>query len=134
MFRFMPQSGSKNTYRLLPEAGKHTLVVTDNLDTEKWSAGAAALLYAGQFDLTSLVVDILANPQIRVIVIDSAGDDIVEQVTRLKSSKLGEGLTAPIKGEHLALVNQYIDVYFEQYHGKFPLPPFYPSPIKYDIE
>lgn len=130
----MPQSGSKNTYRLFPDNKKHTLVISDQLDTEKWSTGVSALVEAAELDLTSLVVDLLANPQIRVLVLDTRDETVREKVRGIKLPALKDQLRGDIKTEHLALVSQYVDVYEDEYFGTFPLPPYFPSPIKYDIE
>lgn len=130
----MPQSGSKNIYRLFPDNKKHTVAIVDTLDTEKWTQGVSALIHADELDLTSLVVDLLANPQIRVIVLDTKDTGVKDKVRSLKLPALKDQLTLTIKDEHLALINQYVDIFEDEYYGTFLMPPYYPSPIKYVID
>lgn len=97
----------------------------------RWASKACASLGdSGKF-LPDLVRDLLANPHVRIVVFHGAacGRDAYEAFWR-GTDDPGWGI-AP---DHLALVRQFVDLYDDDFMIKGPMPPYWPTRIRYTKE
>lgn len=95
----------------------------------RWGRAAAAAVAAGAFGY-DLLRDLLANPQIRAIVLDA-----VCAACAAPWRSWFEGVDDPaldrVDAEHRALIRQYVDLFDDEYQAKGPLQPWWPSRIRY---
>lgn len=123
---------SKLGYQTLEPSAQALVVYPTVLSPDtirgRWFRRAAASLPDDKVDVREVVRDLLANPQIRIIVFDgnvanrAAWDDFW----------LGTGYPEwGIDQEHLALVRQFVDLFDDDFGIKGPLQPFWPVRIRY---
>ena len=95
---------------------------------KRWAKRACAIFeFPADGDLSDIVRDVLANPQIRGIVFDGAGPG------RAVFQTFWTGRDVPSWGiveAHLKLVRQFVDLYDEDCYCR-PLQPFWPERLKY---
>lgn len=98
---------------------------------EKWKPRAAAgFEFLSGGDVLDVVRDLLANPQIRAIVfdgIDSGGRGLFEAFWK---GPLPPDLQG-IEPAHAEAVQQFVDLYDEDCSMLYPLPPFWPTRLRY---
>lgn len=124
---------SSLSYELMePTAQVLVVVCPERLSKEeteaRWSRRAAAAIHDSSEIVRDVVRDLLANPQIRIVVFDgpacgrAAWDDFWH----------GKGFPAwGIDHEHLALVRQFVDLFDDDFGVKGPMQPFWPVRIRY---
>jgi hypothetical protein len=95
----------------------------------KWQGRAAAFFeFHAATDLPSLIRDLLANPQIRVVVVDGAG-------ARVALDDFWHGTeVVHVPGvalHHVELVRHYVNLFDEDCRLFGPLPPYWPHRLRY---
>lgn len=95
----------------------------------RWETRAAATFsFTEADDVCDVVRDLLANPQIRAIVLDGSG----KAEDKLRAFWARQ--TTPnwkINEEHLELVRQFVDLFNEDCGFHKPQQPFWPQRLKY---
>jgi|SRR5580704_1080461 hypothetical protein len=93
-----------------------------------WGSRAAALAPDSAQFLKDVVRDLLANPQIRVIVFhgSTCGREAYDHFWR--SSIVPDW---GISGEHLTLVRQFVDLFDDDFLIRAPMAPYWPERITY---
>lgn len=98
--------------------------------TEKWKdRAAAAFEFKPGDDLMDIVRDLLANPQIRIIVFDGAGP------ARDVFAAFKNGGRLDLQGvaeNHVDAVRQFVDFFDEDCFIRDALQPFWPTRLKYE--
>lgn len=93
----------------------------------KWESRAAAVFMLTTRDApVDVVRDILANPQIRALVLDNAGPAGEDIRLIWKDTSF---LTTVVSKEHLSLVRGFVDLFDDDYRLFSKQPPFWPRPI-----
>ena len=95
---------------------------------ERWAERAVAIIGDSSRYLRDIVRDILANPQVRAVVLDG------EICAREAYDKFWLGKEDPgwrIDMEHLNLVRQYVDLYDDDCTWRVTPQPFWPVRIAY---
>lgn len=122
---FMPVSLIE--YRLL-DPDQQLLVCTLSTETtaahvaEKWATRAAAAFKFEEYDdISEVVRDVLANPQIRAVVFDGVGRGRAPFLAFWRREKQLEG----INEEHLEMVRQFVDLFDDDCHFHKPKQPFW---------
>ena len=138
MVEFSALPNSKIFYFISPENKNHVLVCT--LDTpimekaDKWKTGVSALFnLRTREQIGYLIRDLLANPQIRVIVLDGVGDAVKRDLYAFWNNELTlrDLDITDISEEHVTLLQQYVDIYEDEYKGYMTMTMYSPEPIKY---
>lgn len=97
---------------------------------EKWKGRAAAsFAFEPGDDLMDIVRDLLANPQIRIIVFDGAGP------ARIVFQAFKDGGDLHLQGvaqNHVDAVRQFVDFFDEDCGIRDALQPFWPTRLKYE--
>ncbi len=95
--------------------------------TAKWGKRVAAAVDDDPANVRDVVRDLLANPQIRIIVFDgpTRNRDVWEDF------RYGPMPDWKIDQEHLTLVRQYVDLFDDDFFIKGPMQPFWPLRIRY---
>lgn len=97
---------------------------------EKWKdRAAAAFEFRPGDDLMDIVRDLLANPQIRIIVFDGAGP------ARIMFEAFKRGGSLDLQGvaeNHVDAVRQFVDFFDEDCGIVGALQPFWPTRLKYE--
>jgi hypothetical protein len=95
---------------------------------EKWKERVAALYALGSpIAVRGVVRDLLANPQVRVVVFDACPD-----VYRwFLATWRGDTPVPGIDDEHVSLVRQFVDLFDGDFMLRGPQQPFHPSRIMY---
>lgn len=128
----MFQPVSRLAYQLL-EPMAQAIVVVDPTKvaphevTAKWGKRAAAAIDDAVDHVRDVVRDILANPQIRVVVFDGP----VACRDAWEDFRDGAAPDWKIDQEHLTLVRQYVDLFDDDFLIKGPMQPFWPLRIRY---
>ena len=94
----------------------------------RWKDRAVAIAGDSERYLRDVVRDLLANPQVRIIVFDG------EACGREAYAAFWAGAPKPewrIDQEHLALVRQFVDLYDDDCSIKAPMQPFWPARTLY---
>ena len=95
---------------------------------ERWATRAAATINDSGSYVRDVVRDLLANPQVRAIVVDGA----VCCRAAYEKFWLGENVHAwRIDYEHQNLVRQFVDLYDDECVWKEPPPAFWPQRVRY---
>lgn len=129
---------SRLVYRALNPSAQAIAVVgldlsrqlVDQLDpkADKWKERVAALYALGSpVAVRDVVRDLLANPQVRVVVFDAC-PDIYGWFSAAWS---GETAVPRVDAEHVALVRQFVDLFDGDFMLRGPQQPFNPSRIRY---
>lgn len=95
---------------------------------EKWKDRACAVIHDSSEIVRDVVRDLLANPQLRVVVFDGPA------CGRASWDDFWYGERYPewgIDREHLALVRQFVELYDDDFGIRKPLQPFWPLRIRY---
>lgn len=95
---------------------------------ERWKERGVALLGDTSNYLRDVVRDLLANPQVRMIVFDGPA------CGRAKYDEFWYGESDPgwrIDMEHVTLVRRFVDLYDDDFGAKAPMQPFWPSRVRY---
>lgn len=124
---------SSLSYRLMEPTAQALVVACPlRLDKqaleERWGRRAAAQIHDSSKIVRDVVRDLLANPQIRVVVFDGPA------CGRAAWDAFWLGKDFPdwkIDHEHLALVRQFVDLYDDDFGTKGPMQPFWPVRIRY---
>jgi hypothetical protein len=121
---------SKLGYQLLEPSAQAIVVYAGAEDAARarWVRRAAAAISDCAVDVREVVRDLLANPQIRIVVFDG------DVMNRLDWDVFWLGRDFPdwkIDHEHLSLVRQFVDLFDEDFGIKGPLQPFWPVRIRY---
>lgn len=123
---------SKLGYQLLEPAAQAIAVYPSAFSSDsiraRWFRRAAASIVDEDVVVRDVVRDLLANPQIRIIVFDG------DVLGRGEWDDFWHGKAFPdwkIDQEHLSLVRQYVDLYDDDFGVKGPLQPFWPVRIRY---
>lgn len=97
---------------------------------DKWQGRAAAIFsFAEGDDVIDVIRDILANPQIRALVLD--GDGAGASKIREFWSNASVSSKQGIPQESLDLVRRFVDLYDDDCGFKGPRQPFWPKRMKY---
>lgn len=123
---------SKLGYQLLEPTAQAIAVHASTLSPDavraRWFRRAAASIEDGQAVVRDVVRDLLANPQIRIIVFDGA----VANRGAWDDFWLGNDFPDwRIDHEHLALVRQFVDLYDDDFGVNGPMQPFWPARVRY---
>lgn len=94
----------------------------------RWASRAVAVVGDSSMFLKDVVRDLLANPQIRVVVFhgSACGRAAYDAFWR-STDDPGWGVAL----DHLTLVRQYVDLYDDDFLLKAPMAPFWPERIRY---
>ena len=101
-------------------------------DTElrqRWGGRACAVIGDSSKYLRDVVRDLLANPQIRIVVFDGAacGRDAYDAFWRASDDPGWR-----IEPEHISLVRRFVDLYDDDFKISGPMQPFWPARIMYN--
>lgn len=94
----------------------------------KWGARVAAALADDAVVVRDLVRDLLANPHVRVVVLD--GEAAAKDVRAFWYDDAYPAWL--LQKDHLTLVRQFVDLYDDDFVIKTMLPPYWPAGIRYE--
>ena len=108
-----------------------TLVFAKNV-ANRWKARAtASVFFEPGTSLRALVIDLLANPQVRVLVYDDEPGPVLDPLKEFWSG-LAKTAAWEIAPSHVTLVRQFVDLYEGDCGIRGTLQPFWPERIRYD--
>lgn len=131
---FLPVS--KQPYWLLEPSAQAIVVVCPilrRLDEVRgrWGKRACAAIHDANDVVRDVVRDLLANPQVRVVVFDGPSHGRAAWDAFWGSADFPDW---KIDREHLSLVRQYVELYDDDFGIKTALQPFWPTRIRYTEE
>lgn len=96
---------------------------------KRWGSRATAAIGDSSMYLADVVRDLLANPHVRIVVFDgeACGRQAYERFWRSDAAPVGWG----IQPDHISLVRQFVDLYDDDFGIKGPMPPYWPTRIRY---
>lgn len=94
----------------------------------RWATRACAVLADATPYVRDVVRDLLANPQLRVIVFDGP---ICGRAAWEQAWGAGDAATWRFDAEHIQLVRQFVSLYDDDFRAKTTLQPFWPVRIRY---
>ena len=97
---------------------------------QRWRDRACAIAPDSSKILRDVVRDLLANPQVRAIVVPTA-PPVVARSTTPSLGRRRAADTWRIDEEHLALLRGHVDLYDDDFSMKVPAQPYWPARIAY---
>src|SRR5579885_1569420 len=106
-------------------------VLSGDVALSDWAARACAVARLEEDGLLDFVRDLLANPQIRAVVLlgESPAGDVLQRFWRRETA-----LDSNIQGEHLDLLRTYVDLFDGDCGIRKPMRPWWPVRLKYEKE
>lgn len=98
---------------------------------EKWGTRACAIAPDSDKFLRDVVRDLLANPQVRIVLFDGPICGMQGYLDFWQGARRPQWR---IDEEHLQLVRQFVDVYYDDCSLKVQAQPFWPARIVYTDE